>query len=352
MRRDPGAYGPPELWPGEPPAPGGAVRLAERLLWLRLPLPNQRLSHVNLYALEDPEGWTLIDSGLDWPTGRKALEALLAGPLEGRPVRRLILTHHHPDHIGMAAHLVARGAEIWTSRTAWLFGRMLTLDVQERPPEAAILFRRRAGLSNAALAAFSEARPFNFADCVTPLPLGFRALEAGDLIEAGGLSWQVRVGQGHAPDHLTLWSQDGAYLIAGDQVLPGISSNIGVYPTEPEADPLAGWLESCSRFAALGADPLVLPGHQQPFRGLVPRLRALIRSHEEGLARMEAALEEGEKSTVDLFPALYRREIMPGESGLALVEAVAHCNHLIRTGRAVRRLSPRGVWLYARATGP
>ncbi len=334
-----------------PPEPGQAVEIAEGVLWARAPLPMAGLAHVNLYALDDGDGWTLVDTGMDWPAGRAALAALRAGPLAGKPVARVVLTHHHPDHIGLAAPLAEAGAEVLAARTGWLLGRMLTLDVQDTPPEPAIRFRRRAGLDARALAAFAAARPFNFADCVAPLPLGFTALEEGDRLSAGGRAWHVRLGQGHAPDHLTLWSEDGALLLAGDQVLPGISPNIGVYPTEPEADPLAGYLESCRRFAALGADPLVLPGHQRPFRDLDARLAALLAEHETALARIEAAVAEGPRTAVELFPAIYRRPVPESETGLALAEAVAHVNHLHRAGRLSRRLAEAGAWLFAPAAG-
>ena len=259
-----------DFYDGEPPALGGAVEIAEGILWTRIPLPMPKLPIVNLYALDEGDGWTLIDTGLAWADGRAALTAFLEGPLGGKPVTRVIATHHHPDHIGLVGDLAARGAEVWITRLAYFMGRMLTLDVQERPPEEALLFRRRGGMPADKLAAFAEERPMNFADRVAPVPLAFRAVEEGDWIEAGGRRWQVRLGQGHAPDHITLWSEDGSLLLAGDQILPGISPNIGTYPTEPDADPLGGFLTTCARFEALaeaGADPLILPGHQRPFRG-------------------------------------------------------------------------------------
>jgi len=332
-----------------PPAPGAAVALAEGVLWMRLPLPMAGLDHLNLYALEDGEGWTLIDAGLDWRRGRAALEAVLDGPLAAKPVTRVLLTHHHPDHIGLAGLLAARGAEIWASRPAWLTGRMLTLDRQPKPTPEQIRFRNRAGMTGADIAAYAAEAPFNFADCVHPIPLGFRALEEGARLSLAGRDWRVRLGEGHAPGHVTLWSEDGALMLAGDQVLPGISPNIGVYPTEPEADPLAGWLATCHRFRDLDADPLVLPGHRLPFRGLTGRLDALVENHTNALARIEAALAERASTAIGLFPALYRRAIGEAEFGLALAEAVSHVNHLYRAGRIERTLSPEGAWLYRAA---
>ena len=329
----------------EPPAHGAAVEIAEGILWTRLPLP-MALDHVNLYALDDgAEGWTLVDTGLDWARGRAALEAFREGPLGGRPIHRVILTHHHPDHVGLAGRLVAEGATLMASRVAWLTARMLVLDRHETPTAEQIAFRRRAGVTGAALETWRAERPFNFADCVAPIPLGFRALSDGDRVHAGGRDWHVVLGEGHAPAQVTLWDSEGRLALVADQVLPGISPNIGVYPTEPEADPLAGWLATCRRLAEglEGRDPLLLPGHQAPFTGAARRLTQLIDNHGTALERVMAALAEAPATAQDLFPVLYRREIGAREHGLALVEAVAHVNHLAASGRIRPTERPDGA---------
>ena len=335
----------PLRYPFEPPPPGGAVAAAEGVLWLRLPLP-MALDHVNLYALDDGDGWTLIDAGLSWGKGREALAALRAGPLGGRPVRRLILTHHHPDHVGMAATLVADGAELWATRTAWLFARMLTLDHQDRPSPQALAFYAAAGWPPERLAAYAAAEPFNFSRVVQKLPPGFRALAEGDVLTMGGRRWRVRLGGGHAPDHATFWAEDGGLVLTGDQALPRISPNVGVYPTEPEADPLSDWLESCARLGALADDAaLALPGHQRPFHGLATRLDAIAREHMEGLAALRRLLR-APATAVQCFPALYRRAIGDGEIGLATAETVAHLNHLARRGEATWETRADGARLW------
>jgi len=329
----------------QPPPPGAVTEIAPGVLWARLPLP-MALDHVNVYALDDGDRWTLIDTGLDWKTGRAAWEALLAGPLAGKPVGRVILTHHHPDHIGLAGWFAERGAEIWATRVAWLLGRMLTLDHHERPTERHLAFRRRAGMPADMLAAYAAERPFNFSTCVAPIPLGFRAIDEGDRITMAGRSWAVHFGHGHAPSHATFWSGDGLVL-AGDQVIPGISSNISVYPTEPEADPLGDWLESCRRLRTHArSDNLVLPGHKLPFRGLAFRLGQLIENHEGALARIEAGLAGRPLTAAEAMPAIFRRPIGPGEFGLAIGEAVAHMNHLMRLGRVQRGEDAAGAWRF------
>ncbi|QYK41847.1 MAG: MBL fold metallo-hydrolase [Paracoccaceae bacterium] len=329
----------------EAPAEGEAVQVADRILWLRLPLPGP-LGHVNVYALLDDDGWTLVDTGLASDRGRALWDRIASGPLAGRPVVRVLVTHHHPDHIGLAGWWQARGARLLTTRTAWLYARMLTLDVQTTPAPESLAFWRRAGMDSAVLAARMAERPFNFADVVAPLPLGFDRIAEGDLLHLAGRDWTVRLGGGHAPDHATLWSDDGI-VIAGDQILPGISPNVGVYPTEPAADPLADWMAACRRFVPLARpDLLVLPGHRLPFTGLPLRLTQMIENHEGALTRVLDALREAPRTACDLFPVLYRRQIGAGEYTLALVEAVAHLNHLAARGAILHGEGPDGAWLW------
>jgi glyoxylase-like metal-dependent hydrolase (beta-lactamase superfamily II) len=332
-----------------PPERGAAIEVAPGILWLRLPLP-MALDHVNVYALDEGDGWTLIDTGFDTRTTRAIWAELIAGPLGGRPIRRVVVTHHHPDHIGLAGWFQAEhGAELWTTRTAWLFARMLVLDEQERPSAESIAFWRAAGMDPELLAQRAEERPFNFCDVVAPMPLGFHRLREGDTVRMGGRPWAVRMGNGHAPEHATFWSLDDDLVIGGDQLLPGISANLGVYATEPEADPIAEWLESCDRFAGFAkAGQFVLPGHKLPFVGLPMRLRQMADNHHGALERLVAHLDRP-RSAAECFAPLFKRPIGPGVYGLALVEAVAHLNHLHRAGRVRRQSTPEGVWLFEAA---
>ena len=329
-----------------PPEEGKAIEVAPGIRWLRLPLP-MALDHVNIYALDDGDGWTILDAGLSSRRSKAIWEALLAGPLHGKPVTRVVLTHHHPDHVGLAGWFQSQGAELLATRTAWLYARMLTLDVQDRPTQEGMTFYRRAGLSEAALAQKANERPFNFADIVDPLPLGFTRLTEGQTLHAGGREWTIRIGHGHAPDHATLWSNDGI-ILGGDQLLPGISANIGVYPTEPHADPLTDWLDSCHAFLPHATDDqLVLPGHKLPFTGLPFRLGQMVANHESALDRLLEHVSTPHTAT-DCFPPLFRREIGPANFGLALVEAIAHLNCLLRRGLVSRSLTVSGAWEWDR----
>ncbi len=316
----------------EPPAEGAAAELAEGILWMRLPLP-MALDHVNVYALADADGWTIVDTGMDTERTRAIWQRLIDGPLHGRPVARVLVTHHHPDHVGLAGWFQAEhGAELIMTRTAWLLARMLRLDEQQVPPAETLAFWRRAGMPPEMLEDRRTARPLNYCDAVAWMPLGFRQMGEGSRLRLGGRDWTVRLGGGHAPDQATLWCEDAPLVIAGDQILPGISPNIGVYATEPEANPLADWIESCTRLRGHATpEQLVLPGHKLPFTGLPQRLDVLIGSHHAALDRLRAHLHLPH-SAAECFPALYRREIRGGEYGLALVEAIAHVNYLHAAG--------------------
>ena len=259
--------------------------------------------------------------------------------------------------MGLAGWFMARfGAELLMPRTAWLTARMLQLDVQARPLPEALAFWRAAGMPAAELARRAEERPFNFSDCTMPLPPGFTRLEEGATLELAGRRWAVRFGQGHAPDHATLWSADGDLVIAGDQALPSISPNIGVHATEPGADPLDEWLRSCRRLRRHArAGQLVLCGHNLPFTGLPQRLRQLERHHHAALRGLEAYLSAPRRAA-ECFVPLFRREIRGGEYGLALAEAVAHLNRLERsrrdqTGTRPMRVAVEGACFAGEAAG-
>ena len=330
-----------------PPAEGEAITVAPGIFWMRLPLP-MALDHVNVYALDDGDGWTIIDTGFASKRGRAIWEKLLAGPLQGRPVKRVIVTHHHPDHVGLAGWFMERGATLHMPRTGWLMARMLTLDVQAVPNAEALAFYKLAGMDPAVLEKRSKERPFNFADCVVPLPLGYTRLIDGTSIEMGGRVWDIRMGNGHAPEHATFWSRDDNLVIGGDQLLPSISPNLGVYPTEPDADPVSDWLQSCEMFQSYARDDhFVLGGHKLPFTGLPLRLRQLIDNHHGALERLMGFLDEP-RSAGECFMPIFKRSIASGEYGLALVEAVAHLNHLHQAGRVTRVLREDGAWGFQR----
>jgi glyoxylase-like metal-dependent hydrolase (beta-lactamase superfamily II) len=334
-----------------PPAPGAAVEVADRVLWLRLPLP-MALDHINVWALRDGDGWTIVDTGVETPQGTGAWEAAFAGPLEGRPVVRVICTHMHPDHVGLAGWLTERfGCRLWMTRLEYVTCRMLLVDTGPAPQSAA-RFYREAGWTEAQIERW-RSRYGLFARGVSRFPDSYRRIEAGETIGVGADVWRVVGGDGHSPEHACLLRESDGLLISGDQVLPRISSNVSVWPTEPDADPLGDWLESLARLkAALPDDALVLPSHGEPFRGLHLRLDALARGHRRALDRLERLLGEPRRA-VDVFGALFARTVDDGLLGMATGEALAHLNRLEREGRAEKTVGPDGVvwWRATAATG-
>ena len=337
----------PMRYPWEdPPAEGGVIEVAKGVFWVRMPLP-MKLDHVNCYVLDDGYSWTIVDTGFASKRSRAIWMKLLDGPLVGKPVGRVIVTHHHPDHIGLAGWFQSEyGAELVCTRTTWLFARMLVLDVHDLPKPETLKFWTRGGMAADVLAERSQERPFNFADCVAPMPLGFTRIQQDDTIQIGGRTWDIHIGNGHSPEHATFWSRDDNLVLSGDQIIASISSNLGVYATEPDADPVGEWLEACERLNGLANDThLVLGGHKLPFTGLPVRMRQLIDNHHGALKRLLDHLTEP-CSAGDCFIPLFKRNITGGEYGLALVEAVAHCNHLWQQGLVTRTLSDDGAYLF------
>jgi glyoxylase-like metal-dependent hydrolase (beta-lactamase superfamily II) len=327
----------------EPPVPGTATEVAPGVLWMQLPLP-WALNHVNAYALDDGDGWTVIDTGLDTTKIREVWEALLSGPLGGRPLRRVVVTHHHPDHVGLAGWLAARGAELVMPRTGYLLSRMLRGEEQSLPPKPVVAFWKRAGMDAELLAQRRTERPFNFTDWVAPLPLSYARIREGDRLRIGGRDWLIRMGEGHAPEHATFWQEGGDLVIGGDQLLPGISPNLGVQPTEPENDPVTDWIEACERLAAFARpDQLVLPGHKKPYRGLPERLAQMAQGHRDALDRLAGHLAVP-RTGGDCFAPLFRRSVTRDSYGLALAEALGHLNALVAQGRALREMGDDGAW--------
>jgi glyoxylase-like metal-dependent hydrolase (beta-lactamase superfamily II) len=328
------------------PAPGELVEVATGVGWMRLPLP-MALDHVNVWALADGDGWTLVDTGLRTPATIEAWETTLAGPLGGRPVVRVICTHMHPDHIGLAGWLCERfHAPLLMSRLEYVTGRMLIADVGPAPGSGAD-FYRRAGWTDDQIDQWRRGYG-RFGSAVAPLPPSYIRLTDGDAVEIDGQAWRVVVGSGHSPEHVCLWREADGIFIAGDQILPRISSNVSVWPTEPDADPMGDWLESIERLHGLLPDDLlVLPSHGEPFRGVHARLRALARGHQTSFRRLERRLKTGARA-VDVFPALFARTVGDGLLGMATGEALAHLNHLHRRGRVDRRPGDGGadIWTF------
>lgn len=335
---------------GQGPAPGELLTIMPGLRWWRVPMRGP-LRHVNGYVLGEPGdagGLTVVDTGVNSDEGLAAWRALLDGPLAGERIARVLVTHMHPDHVGLAGWLCRRhDAPLMMTRGEWLYARMLTADRRDETPPEMIAFWRAAGWDDEQVEAAKAWGWGNFARLVARLPLGFVRLVDGDTLRLGGGDWQVVVGSGHSPEHACLLDHERGVLIAGDQVLPRISSNVSLTVSEPEGDPLGDWLASIARFRTLPDDLLVLPGHGDPFHGLHERLDALAAEHRERLDRLAERLAEPARA-IDCFPSLFRRPIEGNTIGMATGEALAHLRRLEIEGRAVRE-SRDGIWWFRRA---
>jgi len=328
------------------PRPGEAVEVAPGILWLRFPLPFA-LDHVNLFALADGDGWTVVDTGFGDDSSKGVWLELLAGPLRARPIRRLVVTHFHPDHVGLAGWLQARtGAELVMPETEWLVARYLVAEDPNAALATAMAFYRAAGVDAAQLDAL-EADGHVYPRRITPPPTTFTPLVPGAALDIGGRRFEVLVGEGHSPAQACLWCAEAGLLLAADQILPRISPNVPVWPQAPMADPLARFTSSLERLRALPASTRVLPAHDWPFEDLHGRIDALLAFHD---ARLEATLAAvgGGATAFEVMHALFARVDDVHQLRFALGETLAHLNRLVAEGRLLRTTAD-DAWRFALA---
>nr|WP_310522713.1 MBL fold metallo-hydrolase [Polymorphobacter sp.] len=323
------------------PEHGAMFEVAPGVHWTRMGLPFG-LDHINLWVLDAGDGWAIVDTGVNLGASKKAWETLFAGPMAGKPVTRVIVTHYHPDHLGLAGWLCARwNVPLEIARTEYLLARTLTLDIRDAPPPEAVDFSIRAGWPEEAVAGMRQKPGGSFHKIVSPLPAGFKRIRDGDVLSIGARKWTIVTGRGHAPEHSCLVSEDGI-MISGDQVLPRITSNVSVYPTEPYADPLGDWLESIETLRGIDPGVLVLPAHNEPFTGLHTRLDQLRDDHVDKLDKLLALCAEP-RTAFESFSTLFRKPIGESDYGIATGEAVAHLHWLEERGRIRRILGEGGV---------
>ncbi len=328
----------------EAPPPGTLMDVAPGVKWLRMPLPFA-LNHINLWVLDDGDGWTIVDTGISTDDTRRLWTEIFAGPLKGKPVKRLLCTHFHPDHIGVAGWLVETlGLEMWITPgelEAARFNLALTRD--KAVPLASKLYVR-AGLESI-VPTMMNARGEGYRGKVMPIPVKVSLIDPDKSIEAGGLMWRVVVGEGHSPQMAALYAEAPGILISGDQVLPGISPNVSVRDSQPDTNPLKLFLDSLLRFKALPADTLVLPSHKLPFYGVRERVDQLIKHHHDRLNDAREACVPG-ATAGEVMSAMFKRALDPHQMSFALGETLAHLNYLIATGDVVREETPTGADRY------
>jgi glyoxylase-like metal-dependent hydrolase (beta-lactamase superfamily II) len=320
---------------------GSVVEVAPGVLWLRMPLAGP-LRWINVWALADKGGWTIVDTGVHSAGAITGWQQAFQGALRDKPVVRVIVTHMHPDHCGMAGWLTDRfGARLWMTRLEYLTCRLMAADI--KVPAEGIDFFRAAGC-DAEFIEYYRTKFGYFGKQIYPLPSAYRRIVDQERILIGAHEWIVVVGNGHSPEHACLYCPELQLLISGDQVLPRISSNISVYPTEPDSNPLLDWLTSLERIKTLVPDSaLVLPSHNSPFFGLHARLDQLLEHHRCSLDRLIAHIALPRR-VVDVFTVLFKRPVSAETMNLATGEAVAHLNYLLFSQQAARERDSSGVW--------
>ena len=332
-----------------PPAAGGVCEVAPGVYWLRMPLPFA-LNHINLWLLRDANGWTAVDSGIGLDDTRAHWETIFAEVVGSAGLTRVLVTHFHPDHFGNAGWLTQRfGAPLWMTETEYLTAHAQYETLAGFGSDATAALFSEHGLDTERVSGVSG-RGNSYRKVVAKPPTRFVRMLDGDDIEIGGNEWRVIVGYGHAPEHAALYCKSLGVLISGDMLLPKISTNISVWPTKPESDPLKLFLRSIDRFTELPADTLVLPSHGLPFRGAHHRVQMLHDHHRDRLAEVVDACSQP-RSAADLLPVLFRRALDTHQMFFAMGESIAHLNYLWLQGRLSRSRAADGVYRFLKQTG-
>jgi glyoxylase-like metal-dependent hydrolase (beta-lactamase superfamily II) len=335
------------------PALGATLEVAPGILWLRMGLPFA-LDHINLWLLEDEintadglvRGWTVVDCGIATDATRASWETIFATQLRGLPILRVLVTHCHPDHVGLADWLCQRWqAPLLMSAGEYAFARVMSAGLPGADGTAATPHFRRHGLMDAAQTVKLQGRNTYYQDLVPAVPQAYTRLQDQHLLRIGGRDWRIITGFGHAPEHVSLYAEDAGLLISGDMLLPRISTNVSVFAIEPESNPVQQYLESLQKYSAVAIDTLVLPSHGKPFRGAHTRIGQLIEHHHARLGEVLEACATPQ-SAVDILPVMFKRPLDTHQLGFALGEALAHLHKLWFDGMLERQFGADQVYRF------
>jgi glyoxylase-like metal-dependent hydrolase (beta-lactamase superfamily II) len=344
-------------WGQDLPDPGSARTVAPGVGWVRMGLPFA-LDHINLWLMQDSwegrSGWTVVDTCVDQAQSRSQWTQLIETSMQGLPVLRVVATHMHPDHLGLAHWLEERfGAPLWISMSDFLMARLAVNQADSFGGQATADFFERHGMTDPQVLAAVVARKNHYASLVPQVPTHYHRLQDGQVLTIGGRAWRCISGYGHSPEHMALYCEDPALerpvLISGDMVLPRISTNISVYETEPDGNPLQLFLDSLDKFLPLPPETLVLPSHGRPFVGLHERIGQLRQHHADRLDEVVQACRGQAQSAADVVPVMFKRKLDVHQTTFALGESMAHLNLLWHAGHLQRRRDERGVLRFATA---
>ncbi|MEI2416634.1 MBL fold metallo-hydrolase [Orrella sp. JC864] len=338
------------------PEPGQALEVAPGVLWVRLPLPFA-LDHVNVWLVRDEfagrQGWTLIDCGIARDEVKAQWEQVFQTALQGLPVLRVVVTHMHPDHVGLAHWLCERWqAPLYMSMADYALARLWSQPGAKGSAaggEQAVAHYARHGLTDADSQAQIRQRATYYSGLVPAVPDTFHRLLHGYVLSIGGRDWRLIVGHGHAPEHISLYDPQAKLLVSGDMVLPRISTNVSVFDMEPDANPLQLYLDSLSNYDGLPADTLVLPSHGRPFVGLHERIAQQRSHHDERLADVIQACGARPCSASDIVPVLFKRKLDLHQLTFAMGEALAHLHALYFQGKLGRSTGEDGIVRFSAA---
>ena len=336
------------------PALGQALEVAPGMWWLRMALPFA-LDHINLWLLADIEetpsgvrhGWTVVDCGVTNDSTQTAWRQLMAGPMQGLPILRVVVTHMHPDHMGLAHWLCEEfNAPLWMSATEYQAALLASTGASNFGGLSTQKFFADHGWNDPADQQQIKDRVSYYAKMVPSVPEAYHRLMHDRALQIGGRTWRCISGWGHSPEHMALYCDEAKVLISGDMVLPKISTNVSVYAQEPEANSLALFMQSLQRFDALPADTLVLPSHGRPFVGLHTRTAQLMKHHEDRMDEVLAACTEQAGSAHDMLKVIFKRPLDFHQTTFAIGESVAHLHALWFAGKMSRAKDTQGVWRF------
>jgi glyoxylase-like metal-dependent hydrolase (beta-lactamase superfamily II) len=328
------------------PHPGSLCQIVPGVFWLRMPLPFV-LNHINLWLLEDGAGWTVVDCGFATEEARECWLNIIDKFLGGKPITRVIVTHFHPDHIGLCHWLCEpQGLIPWMTKAEFLQAHVVhhRIGGTQGPKLAQLMQAHGLGLEGQG---WIERRENIYEKGVPQLPSSHRVIRHGERIRIGPHDWEVSVGFGHSPEHASLVCESLGLCIAGDMLLPRISTNVSVWPSEPEADPVGEFLASLSQFDALPDSTLVLPSHGLPFRGAALRVKALQEHHHVRLDRLRLFCQEP-KTAAEVLPVLFERKFDDHHLLFAMGEAIAHLNYLMLRSQLRRLRDVEGCFRFQR----